>query len=96
MLAIRLRVTAAGTTMPRPLPSDLTSSDRKALDAVERGEVMRLYRGDGNVLKGPKGIASQTLWRLDRAGYINDGERIIGGCINQVVTSAGQAARRAR
>src|SRR4051812_23143472 len=32
----------------------LTPCDRKALDAVERGEVVRIYRREGNVLKGPK------------------------------------------
>lgn len=49
-----------------------TKAQRKALLAVTDGDVVRIYRRDGNVLKGPAGVGSATLRRLDRAGWIKD------------------------
>lgn len=51
----------------------VTAAEKRALEAVAAGRVSRIYRGDGNVLKGPPAVASATLWRLDRKGWLQDG-----------------------
>ncbi len=67
----------------------IRETERQALLAVERGEVLRVYRVNGNVLVGPKGVASKTLWRLDRNGLIMEGKDS-GTQIEMVLTSVGR------
>lgn len=60
------------------VPTIIRETERQALLAVERGEVRRMYRVNGNVLVGPKGVASKTLWRLERNGLIREGKGLRG------------------
>lgn len=53
---------------------NLTKAQIKGLQAVAAGLVVRIYRDDGNVLKGPSGVSSTTLWNLDRRGYLRDSD----------------------
>mgnify|MGYP001057053333 FL=1 len=76
----------------------LTKARLRALEAVADGKVKRVYRGGGNVLLGPKGVSSTTLWHLYRAGLIRDGEMTRGAVevrCPQVLTPAGRAALEA-
>ena len=52
--------------------SMLTLGERRALEAVHAGSVVRVYRSGGNILRG-KGVSSAALWRLDAAKMIEDG-----------------------
>jgi DNA-binding PadR family transcriptional regulator len=63
-----------------------------ALQAVRTGCVFRVYNKSNNVLRGPKGVSSVTLWRLDRAGYITDERAERTFRYKQVLTPAGEAA----
>lgn len=71
----------------------LTLGERRALRAVEAGDVVRVYRRNGNVFR-PAGFA-RALWRLDKAGYIQDGpdytEAVERTC-KQILTKRGLAA----
>jgi hypothetical protein len=73
----------------------LTRAEVNALFAVRDGKVTRVYRANGNVMRGPKGIGAATLWRLDAKRLIADG-RSNGGCYEtrcpMELTSAGTAA----
>lgn len=56
----------------------LTAAQRRALEAVQAGLVVRRYHAKGNVLTGPsepgRRISSHTLWSLDKLGLIEDGK----------------------
>lgn len=65
-----------------------------ALKAVERGDVIRIYRESGNVLRGG-GTNGATLWRLLNANMIADGpDKQTGFSVTakMVLTKAGQKA----
>lgn len=51
----------------------LTKAERRALEAVQRGECWRLYDAKGNKMQGPKGVGATTLWRVLGRGLIEDG-----------------------
>ena len=73
----------------------ITPSVRKALGAVTLGEVVRVYRRDGNILRGPTGVSALTLWRLSNARWIEDGKHATGALEKtcaQVLTKAGRDA----
>lgn len=73
----------------------LTKAEVRALRATYNGRVVRVYTATGNTLKGPKGVSSTTLWRLDERKFIADGNRTTGGYelrCPQVVTLDGQKA----
>lgn len=74
----------------------MTPAVRRALGAVVLGEVERVYRANGNVLRGPKGVASTTLWRIARLGWIDDAKGSAGTHMEvkckQVLTKAGREA----
>jgi len=70
----------------------MTKAQIRALQAVEAGTVKRVYRATGNVLIGPTGVSSRTLWSL--AGLIRDGSIERGGLIPvyiQELTPLGRA-----
>lgn len=56
----------------------LTEATRRGLVAVREGKAYRIYRGDGNTLHC-EGVASSTLWRLERLKLIRDGRSTAGG-----------------
>lgn len=56
----------------------LTTAEFRALQAVDAGKVLRIYRTTGNILRGPQGMSANTLWRLDQKGLIHDGDRSWG------------------
>jgi hypothetical protein len=67
---------------------------RRALLAVQSGQVTRIYRGNGNMLIAPDGIGVATLRRLEREGLIRDGKDISRGLTPEchiVLTKAGKA-----
>lgn len=73
----------------------LSAAEARALTAVEGGEVVRVLRARGNVLKGPRDVTSSTLWRLDKRKLIADGTHTLHSAIMetrcvQVVTNEGQ------
>lgn len=73
----------------------LIKAEVRALRAVYDGKVERVYRRDGNVLKGPKGVGAAILWRLTEKRLIADGNQTMGGYelhCPQIVTLAGQEA----
>lgn len=73
----------------------LTPAARRALTAVEAGAVVRVYRSNGNILRGPKGTGANMLWWLDHRGLIADGRDATGGLektCTQVLTKAGREA----
>ncbi|GAA5666014.1 hypothetical protein Brsp07_04523 [Brucella sp. NBRC 14130] len=75
----------------------LTKADYKALDAVKRGIVKRIYRADGNTFKRTSGVSAVALWRLDRMKLIGeDGTTMTGGVmateVGVVLTAAGERA----
>ena len=75
----------------------LTAAEHRALLAVASGEVVRIYRANGNVLRGPKGVGSMALWKLDHRKFIADGPTTKGKLklsSQQIVTSAGIDALR--
>ena len=75
----------------------LTAAERRALLAVASGKVVRIYRANGNVLRGPKGVGSMALWKLDHRKFITDGHSVKGVLTlqcRQIVTRAGSAALR--
>ncbi len=51
----------------------LTTAQRLALEAVRQGLAYRIYRSDGNVLVGPKGVGAAALRALEKLGLITDG-----------------------
>jgi hypothetical protein len=72
----------------------ITNAQKRALVAVHQGEVVRVYMADKNILRGPKGISSSTLWRLDTMKLIGDGENYWGEIertCRQILTPKGQA-----
>ena len=58
---------------------NLTPSERRALEAVARGEVLRIYRKDGNTFRAPPGLGAATLWRLASRWLIADGATLHHG-----------------
>lgn len=62
---------------------------RRTLQAVADGRVTRIYRVDGNVLKGD-GMSSAALRELDERGLIEDGAGA-GRVYVQVLTRAGRS-----
>lgn len=79
------------TTVPN---TTLTNAEINALVAVANGNVVRVYRSDRNILRGPSGVSSATLWRLDAKKLIVDGNSIWGELnrtCRQVLTEAGRA-----
>ncbi len=73
----------------------LTDAEIRSLLAVEGGEVVRVYRAGGNILRGPKGVSAAVLWRLDAKGLIADGNSVWGALertCRQIVTPAGKTA----
>lgn len=74
--------------------SMLTLGERRALEAVHAGSVVRVYRSGGNILRG-KGVSSAALWRLDAAKMIEDGPNAWGELertCRQRLTAAGIVA----
>jgi hypothetical protein len=69
----------------------LTPAEFRALGAVHSGLVTRVYNAKGNVLRGPSGISSRTLWRLDARKLIDDDRKSRGRICVQVCTAAGRA-----
>lgn len=74
----------------RTMNSKLTKAQHRALEAVAAGTVVRIYRGEGNVLKGPPGISSRTLWQLAENGWMRDTGK--SARAPQVLTDAGRLA----
>lgn len=73
----------------------LTDADIRALIHVSCGSVVRIYRRNGNVLRGPKGVGAATLWSLDKRGLMTDGRDAAGALekqCKQVLTPAGRRA----
>lgn len=73
----------------------LTEASKKALLAVERGEVRRIYDARGNRILGSDGVASTTLWKCERAGLIKDGPPSPGAITTRcpmILTDKGRAA----
>lgn len=68
----------------------------KALRAVARGDVYRLYRRHGNVFPQAGTTSPATLWKAEEAGLILDGETISSSPFETVVrmklTAAGREA----
>lgn len=72
----------------------LTDGELRALKAVASGDVVRVYKRDGNVFRA-KGIGAQVLWRLAARRLIEDGPDRTAGldvACTQVVTKAGEQA----
>ena len=73
----------------------LTPAARRALEAVEAGKVVRVYRRDRNILRGPKGTGANILWWLDCRKLLKDGPDT-AGCLEavctQILTQAGRDA----
>lgn len=73
----------------------LTEAQIRALRAVEAGQVVRIYRANGNILRGPAGVGAATLWRLHNMKLIEDGSGAgdaVSGRYTQVLTKGGRAA----
>jgi hypothetical protein len=74
--------------------TEITEAVRRAFKAVADGEVVRIYRTHGSILRGPKGIGANTLWRLARNRWIEDAKEGSGGLEKvhkQALTKSGQA-----
>jgi hypothetical protein len=73
----------------------LSDADIRALIHVSNGNVVRVYRRDGNVLRGPKGVSAATLWSLAKRQLIANGRETAGVLemrCKQVLTAAGRCA----
>ena len=73
----------------------MTAAEKRALAAVDAGEVVRVYKSDRNILRGPRGVGAATLWRLEGNKLISDGGPCWGHLertCRQVLTDAGRKA----
>jgi hypothetical protein len=80
---------------PRQHNDRHTEAEKRALEAVRDGQVTRLYHATGNVLRGPKGVGANVLWRLFRQNLFTDGpddRGVLNRTCVQVLTGKGQAA----
>lgn len=71
----------------------ITPAMRRALQATADGQVVRVYRANGNILRGPKGISPKVLWAASTSRWIEDGPESWGGIektCRQVLTAAGK------
>lgn len=50
----------------------MTPARKRALEAVERGEVVRVYDARGNRFVALKGVSGNMLWNLMHMGWIRD------------------------
>ena len=73
----------------------ITLSERRALEAVARGDVLRIYRNDGAFFKAPPGLAATLGWLAARSMIIDGATLIHGGVETQMrvaLTERGKAA----
>lgn len=73
----------------------LTLAQRRALEAVGRGQVLHRYHDRGNVYEGPLGIGSASLVKLELLGLIQDfrhpGDSKYGMKLGVMLTAKGRA-----
>lgn len=73
----------------------LTVAQRRALEAVRDGKIVREYKDDGNVFLCPPGIGSRAvLWKLEKLGLIREGRSVGLTMADMDLTDNGRMALR--